>query len=781
MKLFRTLALVMAIMLVLGACGDEPSAPSTNEAGQVGTQDVAAPVDSSDEEATATGAQPVEDEQPVEDDNDPAEDEPAEDEQPVEDDNDPAEGESAEDEQPAEDNNDTAEGEPGTWLIMLYSDADDEVLEADIFTDLNEAELVGSTEQVQIVAQLDRYAGAFDGDGDWTSTKRFYVTQDDDLTTIGSEEIEDLGEINMADGQSLVDFAIWGITTYPAEHYVLILSDHGMGWPGGWNDPDPEGPGPDGLPLTANGDLLLLSEMDAAMDLIIAETGITKFELIGFDACLMGHLEVAAAMQPYANYVVASQEVEPSLGWAYTSFLTALNADPAMDGAALSKAIVDSYIAEDQRILDDTARTNFVGDASPEEVLKVLGADVTLSAIQTSALPDVLAGLDALAVALVSEDQSLVAEARTYAQSFANVFDPDLPDPYIDLGHFASVLQALSENAEVDAAVDQLLTAIGAAVVAEKHGPDRPGATGLSIYFPDSDLYETSFGGYEIYPEVSSRFADTSLWDGFLDYHYYEVPLDGSDAEEPTRATLLAPGATVLTLDPLEISAEQITVNESATINTTVKGDKIGFIYSFTGYYDPENDTILIADQDFIEGDDTREIGGVYYPDWGDTNEVTLDHEWRPVVFGINDGTKTEFALFQPEDYGAPDEDFTYLVEGIYTFANGGKRYAELLFREDELQQIFGYMNEDGSGAPREINPKPGDTFTVLNQLIQLNEESEEVEYISEEGATLTFGEETFTLEELPAPAGDYVLGIIAEDLDGNAYEEYISITVTEE
>jgi len=30
-------------------------------------------------------------------------------------------------------------GAPGTWLVMLYQNADDEVLEQDIFTDLNEA------------------------------------------------------------------------------------------------------------------------------------------------------------------------------------------------------------------------------------------------------------------------------------------------------------------------------------------------------------------------------------------------------------------------------------------------------------------------------------------------------------------------------------------------------------------------------------------------------------------------------------------------------------------
>jgi len=94
---------------------------------------------------------------------------------------------------------------------------------------------------VQIVAQLDRFQAGYTGDGDWTSARRYHVLQDGDLNHINSEIVQDLGEVNMADTQTLVDFATWAIQTYPAEHYVLILSDHGMGWPGGWSDPTASG------------------------------------------------------------------------------------------------------------------------------------------------------------------------------------------------------------------------------------------------------------------------------------------------------------------------------------------------------------------------------------------------------------------------------------------------------------------------------------------------------------------------------------------------------------
>jgi hypothetical protein len=92
--------------------------------------------------------------------------------------------------------------------------------------------LVGSSTDVQIVTQMDRCQGGYQGDGNWISARRYYVTADDDLNQINSEVVEDLGEVNMADGQTLVDFVTWAIQNYPADKYALILSDHGMGWPG---------------------------------------------------------------------------------------------------------------------------------------------------------------------------------------------------------------------------------------------------------------------------------------------------------------------------------------------------------------------------------------------------------------------------------------------------------------------------------------------------------------------------------------------------------------------
>jgi hypothetical protein len=685
------------------------------------------------------------------------------------------------------DQNDAPAGEAGSWLVMIYGNADDEVLEQDIFTDLNEAEVVGSSDSVTVVAQLDRFKGAFGGDNNWTGARRFLVGQDDDLGTIGSELIENLGEQNMADGQTLIDFAVWAMERYPADHYALILSDHGMGWPGGWGDPDPGVPGPDGLALTEDGDMLLLDEMDAALGEIRAATGVEKLDLIGFDACLMAHLEVAVAMAPHARVMVASQELEPALGWAYASFLEALSADPGAGPEGLGVAIVESYIAQDLRIVDDEARAVFVEEnfdggeeLSAEEVAEQFSRDITLGAYDLERLPGLLAAFDGFVEALAGADQELVAEARTYAQSFENVFDPDATPSYIDLGHFAELAAEELDDGAVRAAADELLGALGEVVLAERSGEERPGATGLSIYFPDSGLYESELAGAEAYTTVAARFGDETRWDDFLGLHYYGTEL-GAAPEAGAEAT--APGAGEILVAELRLSADEINIADSVTLATEVEGERIGFIYTFTGYYNPEEDSILVADMDYIDAGQSREVGGVFYPDWGDEGLVEIEFEWAPVVYGISDGSGgVQFALLMPEEYGDTDEAATYTVEGDYTFANGGTRFARLFFRDGELQKVVGFMAQGGAGAPRVITPRAGDSFTIQHQVILLKSDEPDapVEYVREQGATLTFGDEPWTIEEVPGPAGDYVLGVQAEDLDGNLYEAYTTVTVNE-
>ena len=683
-----------------------------------------------------------------------------------------------------------------TWTVMLYQDADDKVLEEDILFDLNEAERAGSTDRVNIVSQVDRYPGAYAGDGNWTDARRFYITKDNDLTQVHSKMVQDLGEVDMANGKTLVNFAVWAAQTYPADKYILILSDHGMGWPGGWTDGSTTAKDTSsGAPLaSALDDSLYLNELDQSLSQIQQQAGISAFEVIGMDACLMGHLEVFSALQPYARYAVASQETEPGLGWAYSSFLSKLVANPDMDGAELSREIVNSYVKDDQRIVDDQARASFLRQGSPlgglyrpsqvsaSQLAQQIGHDITLTAVDLSALPELNQAVNDLAVALQSEDQSRVAEARDYAQSFTNIFGNSTPGPYIDLGNFIQVLKKNGMSAKSGQAADRVLAAIPQLVLAERHGAGKPGAEGVSIYFPNSSLYRSPVAGPQSYTVIAGRFARESLWDDFLAFHYNDIPINPNQKVgviPGASAAGRAPGAGTIEVSPITLSAKTAAPNQPVKMSAQIKGTNIGYIYLFVGYYDQASNSIFIADTDYLESPDTREVNGVYYPQWKENQAFTMSLQWNPTVFEIDDGKTAAVALFNPQEYGATAQDAVYTVDGVYTFADSGdQRNARLYFRDGELRQVFVFTGSNQASAPREVTPQAGDTFTIQEKWLDLDSTGKVSQRATQDGVTLTFGDQMFKMKEVYAAAGNYVVGFNVADLDGNANEVYTQVVV---
>ena len=686
------------------------------------------------------------------------------------------------------------------WLIMLYQNADDPVLEEDIFTDLNEAERVGSSDSVTIVSQMDRYDGEFEGDGDWTSTKRFLVEQDDDLTSIGSTELDDLGEVDSGSPEALVDFALWAMKSYPAQKYALILSDHGAGWVGGWNDDEPEA----ASSLTVN-------EIDQALATILRKSKVPQFEFVGFDACLMSEMEVMAGIAPYARYTVASQETEPALGWAYAKFLGQLNAKPTQSGGELAKSIVSSYIVNDLRITDNDARSAFLEELgedaklSSKELGKGMSIDATLTAVDLTKFSALMDAFNQFSLALTEVDPESIAKARTYAQSFETVFDPEAPSPYIDLGNFAKLVTEFSESPEVATALKKLQKAYTATILAEVSGTDRPGASGISIFFPTPDLLvavgqESSEVSYTAY---ASRFVGASLWDDFLLFHYLNQDIDpdavslklldakqGRNADiEEYAAPLLAedvelttPGVdTELNMTPLEVSSDEITVDDTVLLATQIQGDNVGYIYIEVSRYDEEKEAYILEDMDFIASEESEELDGVVYPAWTSDDLDDFIYEWSPTIYSLKSGSDEAFALFEPEVYGKGQRDTEYIVRGIYTFGRSKQqRYALIHFDGDlNFKSIYGFQDLDGSGAPRQITPRKGDQFTILEQWYT-EDAAGDWEITEHEGDTLTYSGKPFTVEAYEGYEGEYSLGILVDDTLDNEIAEYATVVVVE-
>jgi hypothetical protein len=687
----------------------------------------------------------------------------------------------------------TASKSGQSWLIMLYQDADDSILERDMCMDLNEAEKAGTADKVKIVAQMDRYNGGYRGDGNWTGTKRFLITQDDNLNTLRSKELADIGEANMADSRTLVDFVTWAMQTYPSNKCVLILSDHGMGWPGGWSDATARGSGDQNIPLQSQaGDKLYLNELDSALSQIRSKTGLDKFELIGMDACLMAQLEVFTMLEPHARYAVASEETEPSVGWAYTDIFKNLNQNPDMDGGQLGKLIVESYIEDDQRIVDRSARAELLSQDSPlgglygasdaaaaQQLAREIGQSSTLSAVDLSKLKSLNAGLNQLVYSFQKANQKAIASSRSYAQSYTSVFGSQIPPSYIDLGNFLQIVKQKSGSNDINQSVDNVIAGIRQAVIAEKHGVKEPGSTGISIYFPNSQLYKNFLGGAKSYTATANRFASESLWDDFLAFFYtgQQFSLGTNQAAVPTR-TITAPAAGGIKVSAVTASAQSVNIRQKVTLKANISGENIGYIYLFAGFYDQKSNSVFIADRDYLESDKTREANGIYYPDWGQ-GSFTLQFDWEPVVFAIDDGKTRVTALFKPESYGRSYEEAVYTVDGTYTFADSGEQLpARLYFINGVMRKVVGFNGTSQAGTPHEITPAAGDTFIVLDTWLDLDGGGNVVSTVTQSGKKLTFGNTMFTWKTLDAAAGEYRVGFDVEDLDGNRQQVLVKVTV---
>ena len=367
--------------------------------------------------------------------------------------------------------NNTAE-----WTVMVYLDSDNNLESAGI-DDINEMEIVGSSADVNIVIQVDRIPDYDTSNSNWTTTRRYYITQDNDPYIINSQLISDLGELNMGNPQTLIDFASWAVSNYPAKKYLLVIWNHGGGFRSpayttkdiAWDDTDGE-------------DKITMPELEYALSAISVQIG-ENIDIVGMDACYMAMAEVAYQVKDYADILVTSEESEPNDGWPYDIILNQLVSYPTVTSNQLAANIVDSYI--------------FSYTVSDE---------VTQSAIDLSYTDTLADQLSNMALAIMNDTLTPANNYINAANSSQYYGDWD----FIDLYDFCNNILIYSNSVFVKNIALSIQQTLSSAVLHSGYygyGVDK--SRGLSIYFPYTE-YDSYYN--------NTNFAQDTFWDEMLSY-----------------------------------------------------------------------------------------------------------------------------------------------------------------------------------------------------------------------------------------------------------------------
>ena len=269
-------------------------------------------------------------------------------------------------------------------------------------------------------------------------TNQIYQIKDEGLICLD----DNVGNLPMTEPDTLSDFIRWCSKKYPANRNALIFWDHGGGSVSGFGY-DEKNPYSGSMSL-------------AGIDQALTEANM-KFDFVGFDACLMATAENALMLTEHADYMIASEETEPGIGWYYTNWLTKLSENTSMSTLEVGKNIIDDFV--------DMCAKKCPGQSTTLSIVDLAEIEKTL--------PKTFADFSESTYELIKEKEyERVSNARSDAKEFAVSSKID----QVDFVHLAKNMN----TSEGDALAETILDA----VKYNRTSSNMANAYGLSIYFP---------------------------------------------------------------------------------------------------------------------------------------------------------------------------------------------------------------------------------------------------------------------------------------------------------
>ncbi|MBE6988730.1 MAG: peptidase C11 [Ruminococcaceae bacterium] len=287
-----------------------------------------------------------------------------------------------------------------------------------------------------------------------SKTNQIWQVRDDGMVCLE----KDMGNKSMTNPDTLSSFIKWCKKNYPANRNALIFWDHGGGSVSGFGYDEK---------FASSGSMSL-----AGIDKALTAGGV-KFDFVGFDACLMATTENALMLTKHADYMIASEETEPGIGWYYTDWLTKLSENTSMSTIEIGKNIIDGFV--------ETCNQKCKGQSTTLSIVDLAEAEATI--------PAVLGDFSQNTYELIKNEQyAQVSKARSGSREFGSSSRID----QVDLVHLAKNM-----NTEEG---DALAKALLSTVKYNRTSSNMTNSYGLSIYFPlrKASMVDEAVDTYEL-------------------------------------------------------------------------------------------------------------------------------------------------------------------------------------------------------------------------------------------------------------------------------------------
>ena len=263
-------------------------------------------------------------------------------------------------------------------------------------------------------------------------------------------------------------------------------------------------------------------------------------DILGFDSCVMGMLEVGYQFSDVAKTMIASEGSVPSAGWTYAKILGSLGREQNrdLDPCRVAELFVKEFIRS-------------------QDSYTVGGVSVDMAAWDLSKFEALAQAFDALSEVLLRcfkkpesriyrQMRRVLLEVRWQCQSY--MFDQN-----VDLGDFCELLKRecglVAEELGDESKDVQLLNEIQevcqwvleelqkAVILSGFSGGGYQYSNGVSVFFPWSrEGYEVSRKNYESLEFTQQAVKKRLAWPGFLKKYLREVSLRKCDPTNPDVA-----------------------------------------------------------------------------------------------------------------------------------------------------------------------------------------------------------------------------------------------------